>query len=79
MPPCREPLTVWIGKIRESIAGVEGGQRADLSLRHPRACPRTLRPPVRARGGPLPALENTSWFEPDGALLRLPINLLVYR
>jgi len=68
-------LDSLVGKIRESIAVVEGGQVLTYPFDIERARELYVRlfAPVADR---LPALEHIV-FEPDGALLKLPINLLV--
>jgi CHAT domain-containing protein len=68
-------LDSLVGKIRESIAVVEGGQVLTYPFDIERARELYVRlfAPVADR---LPALEHIV-FEPDGALLKLPLNLLV--
>ena len=68
-------LEKLVGQIRESIAVVEGGQVLTYPFEIERARELYVRlfAPV---GGRLPGLQHIV-FEPDGALLKLPINLLV--
>jgi CHAT domain-containing protein len=68
-------LDELVGKIRESIAVVEGGQvlTYPFDIERSRELYVRLFAPVADR---LPKLQHIV-FEPDGALLKLPINLLV--
>jgi len=68
-------LEQLVGTIRESIAVVEGGQvlTYPFDIARARELYKRLFAPVEER---LPQLEHIV-FEPDGALLKLPINLLV--
>lgn len=68
-------LDKLVGQIRESIAVVEGGQvlTYPFDIERSRELYVRLFAPVAER---LPRLEHIV-FEPDGALLKLPINLLV--
>ncbi|MBI1403379.1 MAG: CHAT domain-containing protein [Porphyrobacter sp.] len=70
-----QELDALVGKIRESIAVVEGGQVLTYPFDIARARELYVRlfAPV---AGQLPRLTHII-FEPDGALLKLPINLLV--
>lgn len=68
-------LEALVGKIRESIAVIEGGQvlTYPFDIERSRELYVRLFAPV---GEELPKLRHIV-FEPDGALLKLPINLLV--
>lgn len=68
-------LDTLVGKIRESIAVIEGGQvlTYPFDIERSRELYVRLFAPVADR---LPKLQHIV-FEPDGALLKLPINLLV--
>jgi len=68
-------LDALVGKIRESIAVIEGGQvlTYPFDIERSRELYVRLFKPV---GEQLPKLRHIV-FEPDGALLKLPINLLV--
>jgi hypothetical protein len=70
-----EASAAWSIAARFAVAIEEAG-RPHLSVRH-RPCARALRAPARTRWHDRAAAGSHIVFEPDGAMLKLPINLLV--